>query len=272
MLLVAESRTKGSSLQRLLVLGKHALHSYCYIFPLLSSSPYFAQNFWNRFNVDLKDGFCRHCTVQRTDELHSTAKSQSNCWRGLLQSNRISSRKSKTSAGPTSLLFSYPQLGQPSTLLGGGSIGSLDSFPVIENILTGFLELINELKGGESQNLWTGYMFDLYNPTEGSIDTMLRNTFEGSYAQSSFRNQSIYKELQVVTDQWIVKSDGSSRFCVEIKVALACSPINQGQGPGRGSACQDQFRFFATEYPWLFPGQVLGRSQVSDDCDIQMET
>jgi hypothetical protein len=47
--------------------------------------------------------------------------------------------------------------------------------------------LFNELKGEESESLWTGSMFDLYNPTEGSIDSNLREYFEDSYAQSSFQ-------------------------------------------------------------------------------------
>lgn len=84
-----------------------------------------------------------------------------------------------------------PQLDQLSTLLGGGSIGSPDSFPVVGSILAGFPEPFNGIKGEESDDQWTGTMSDLYRPPEGSIDSMLRDYFEGSYAQSSFQNKSI---------------------------------------------------------------------------------
>jgi hypothetical protein len=37
-------------------------------------------------------------------------------------------------------------------------------------------------------------MFDLYNPPEGSIDSMLRGYFEGGCEQSYLQNLSIGKE------------------------------------------------------------------------------
>ena len=95
------------------------------------------------------------------------------------------------------LLTSYsvvPQLNQTSTLLGGGSIGSPDSFPVVGSILARFPEPFNCIKGKELEDQWTDSMFDLYNPDEGSIDSMLREYYEGSYGQSSFQNQSIQKD------------------------------------------------------------------------------
>jgi hypothetical protein len=81
-----------------------------------------------------------------------------------------------------------PQLKQPSTLLGGESIGSPDSFLVVGSILVRFPEPFNSIKGEELEDQWTGSMFDLYNPAEGSIDSMLREYFEGSYWQSSFQS------------------------------------------------------------------------------------
>jgi hypothetical protein len=80
------------------------------------------------------------------------------------------------------------QLDKPSSLLKGGSILSSDSFPVAGSILAGFPEPLNVVKGEELDDQWTGSMFDLYNPPEGSIDSMLRGYFEGSYEKSSFQN------------------------------------------------------------------------------------
>jgi hypothetical protein len=71
------------------------------------------------------------------------------------------------------------------------SIGSPDSFPVVGSILAGVPEPFNGIKEEESEDQWMGTMSDLYRPPEGSIDRMLRYSFEGSYAQSSFQNQSI---------------------------------------------------------------------------------
>jgi hypothetical protein len=45
-----------------------------------------------------------------------------------------------------------PQLDQPRTLLGGGSIDSPDSFPVVGSILAGFPEPFNGIKGEELEN------------------------------------------------------------------------------------------------------------------------
>jgi hypothetical protein len=81
-----------------------------------------------------------------------------------------------------------PQLNQPSTLLGRGSIGSPDSFPVVVSILASFPEPFNGIKGEELEDQWTGSLFDLYNPAEGSIDSMLRKYFGVSYEQSSFQS------------------------------------------------------------------------------------
>jgi hypothetical protein len=61
-------------------------------------------------------------------------------------------------------------------------------FPVIGSILARFPEPFNGIKGEELEDQWTGPMFDLYNPAEGSIDRMLREYFGGSYEQSSFQS------------------------------------------------------------------------------------
>jgi hypothetical protein len=54
--------------------------------------------------------------------------------------------------------------------------------------LARFPEPFNSIKGEELEDQWTGSMFDLYNPAEGSIDSMIREYFEGSYWQSSFQS------------------------------------------------------------------------------------
>jgi hypothetical protein len=81
----------------------------------------------------------------------------------------------------------FPQLNQPSTLLGGGIIGSPDSFPVVGSILARFPEPFNGIKGEELDDQWTGSMFDLYNPAEGSIDSMLREYLGAAMSNQVFR-------------------------------------------------------------------------------------
>jgi hypothetical protein len=76
-----------------------------------------------------------------------------------------------------------------------GVLGSPEAFPLVGSILARFPEPFNGIKGEESENQGSGSMFDLYNRTEGSIDSMLREYIEGSYEQSNFHNQSIRKEL-----------------------------------------------------------------------------
>jgi hypothetical protein len=86
------------------------------------------------------------------------------------------------------LLASCPvisQLKQPSTLLGGESIGSPDSFLVVGSILARFPEPFNGIKGEVLEDQWKGWMFDLYNPAEANIDSILREYFEGNYEHSS---------------------------------------------------------------------------------------
>lgn len=63
-----------------------------------------------------------------------------------------------------------------------------------------FSEPFNGIKGEELEDQWTGSMFDLYNPAEGSIDSMLREYLGAAMSNQVFRvNQyrKFYRSLLI---------------------------------------------------------------------------
>jgi len=159
-----------------------------------------ARKYWSRlrFRTVVISKGTSYSSAHRWVTFHS--KLPINCWRGLLQPNWIFSRKSKTSAGLTGLLPSCPAAQPAKHFTRRRGIGSPESFPLVGSILARFSEPFNGIKGEELEDQWTGSMFDLYNPAEGSIDSMLREYLGAAMSNQVFRvNQyrKFYRSLLI---------------------------------------------------------------------------